>query len=123
MEFKKAQRQKAKLRLALMGTSGAGKTYSALLIAQGIGGKIAMVDTEQGSGELYSNLCDYDVCSIKPPFEPQKYIDAIKSAEKAKYDVVIIDSLSHAWAGEGGLLDMHDKATTASKSKNSYVAW
>jgi hypothetical protein len=123
MTFQKAERKKAKLRLALMGPSGSGKTYSALLIAQGIGGKIAMIDTERGSGELYADLCDYDVAPITPPFTPQKYNQLIIDAEKAGYDVLIIDSLSHAWAGEGGMLDMHDKATKASRSGNSYTAW
>ena len=121
--FRKAERKKSRLRLAIMGTSGAGKTYSALLIAKGIGGRIAMIDTEMGSGELYSHLCDYDVCTIAPPFEPKKYIQAIKEAEKEGYNIIIIDSLSHAWAGEGGLLDMQSAATLASKSKNSYMAW
>lgn len=121
--FKKAERKKAKLRLALMGPSGSGKTYSALLIAQGMGGKIALIDTERGSGELYANLCDYDVAPIAQPFTPQKYNQLIQDAEKAGYNVLIIDSLSHAWAGEGGMLEMHDKATKASRSGNSYTAW
>lgn len=121
--FQRAQRKKARLRLGLFGPSGSGKTYSALLLAQGLGGKIALIDTEQGSGELYANLCEYDVAPIQAPFEPQKYIDLIKGAEAAGYGVIIIDSLSHAWAGEGGMLDLHDKATQASRSKNSYTAW
>ena len=118
--FKKAERKKAKLRLALCAPSGAGKTYSALLIGQGLGGRIAMIDTERGSGELYSNLCEYDVCQVEPPYTPQKYIDAIKAAERAGYNVVIIDSLTHAWAGEGGLLAEVDKR----KGKgNDFTAW
>lgn len=120
--FRKAERKQAKLRLALFGPSGSGKTFSALQIAMGMGGKIALIDTEQGSGELYAHLCDYDVATIAPPFEPQKYIDLIKMAAQ-HYDILIIDSLSHAWAGEGGMLDIHDKATQASRSKNSYMAW
>lgn len=123
MGFHKAERKKAKLRLALCGVSGSGKTYSALLIAQGLGGKIAMIDTENGSGELYANLCEYDVCQITAPYTPEKYIASIKEAEKAGYDVIIIDSLSHAWAGEGGLLDKHDAISKASRSGNSYAAW
>ena len=119
--FKKAQRKAAKLRLALMGPAGSGKTFSALTIANGIGGRIAMIDTERGSGELYSDLCSYDVAQISPPFTPQKYIEAIKTAEKAGYDVLIIDSLSHAWAGEGGVLDIHDKVSKS--TRNSFAAW
>lgn len=121
MPFRKAERKKAKLRLALSGPSGSGKTYSALLIAFGIGGKVAMIDTERGSGELYAHLGDYDVCTLEPPFTPQKYIQAIKEAENLGYDVLIIDSLSHAWAGQGGMLEMHD--SISAKSGNSWAAW
>jgi len=121
MPFRKAERKKAKLRLALSGPSGSGKTYSALLIAFGIGGKVAMIDTERGSGELYAHLGDYDVCTLEPPFTPQKYIQAIKEAENLGYDVLIIDSLSHAWAGQGGMLEMHDRISA--KSGNSWAAW
>jgi hypothetical protein len=69
--FRKAQRKQAKLRLALAGPSGSGKTYSALLIAKGLGGPVAMIDTERRSGELYSDLYDYDVSPIDGPFDPQ----------------------------------------------------
>ena len=123
MAFHKAERSKAKLRLALCAVAGSGKTYSALLIAQGLGGKIAMIDTENRSGELYAKLCDYDACQITASYTPDKYIAAIKEAEEAGYNVIIIDSLSHAWAGEGGLLDKHDEMAKASRSGNSYTAW
>ncbi|MCL6559237.1 MAG: ATP-binding protein [Firmicutes bacterium] len=119
--FQKAQRKKAKLRLGIAGPAGSGKTYSALLIAFGLGGKVAVIDTERSSAELYSHLGDYDVCVLEPPFTPKKYIDAIREAENAGYDVIIIDSLSHAWAGPGGILEMHDAA--AAKEKNSWTAW
>lgn len=119
--FRKAERKQAKLRLALAGPAGSGKTYSALLIAFGLGGKIAVIDTERSSAELYSHLGDYDVCCLEPPFTPQKYIDAIRAAESAGYDVIIIDSLSHAWAGPGGVLEIHD--AVAAKEKNSWAAW
>ena len=122
MEFRKAERRKAKLRLGITGPAGSGKTYGALLIAFGLGGRIAMIDTENGSGDLYSALGDYDICSISAPFSVQKYIDAIKTAESANYDIIIIDSLSHAWAGEGGLLDMQGKIADTGK-KNNYAAW
>lgn len=119
--FRKAQRRAAKLRLALVGPSGSGKTYSALMVAKGLGGRVALVDTERGSGELYSHLLDYDAAQLDPPFSPEKYIQAIRMAEQAGYDILIIDSLSHAWTGEGGVLDMHDRA---SKSvRNSFAAW
>ena len=123
MEFRKAERKKAKLRLGITGTAGSGKTYGALLVAKGLGGKTVLIDTEFRSGDLYANEFDYDVGSIEAPYEIQKYIQAIHDAEKSCYDVIIIDSLSHAWAGEGGLLDFHGKLTEASYSKNSYTAW
>jgi hypothetical protein len=125
--FRTAQRRKAKLRLGLDGPSGSGKTYSALKIAYGITGdwsKIAMIDTEHGSGDLYAEeLGPYGILTFDPPFQIERYIRAIKAAEKEGFEVIIIDSLTHAWAGTGGLLDLHDAATEASAKKNSYVAW
>ncbi len=122
MEFRKAERRKAKLRLGITGPAGSGKTYGALLVAFGLGGRIAMIDTENGSGDLYSALGDYDICSISAPFTVNKYLEAIKTAESAGYDIIIIDSLSHAWAGEGGLLDMQGKIADSGR-KNSFAAW
>lgn len=123
MAFRKAQRKKAKLRLAITGPAGSGKTYSALLLAFGLGGKIAMIDTENGSGDLYCDLGDYDICSLNAPYDPRKYIQTIHEAEQAGYDTLIIDSLSHAWSGEGGVLDLQSRAAASSKSGNSYTAW
>ncbi len=120
-QFHKAERKRGKLRLAIVGPAGSGKTYSALLIAFGIGGKVAFIDTERGSGELYDHLGDYDACTLEAPFEPKKYVAAIKAAEVAGYDTIIIDSLTHAWAGTGGLLDRH--GMIADKSGNSWAAW
>lgn len=121
--FKKAHRKQSKLRIALMGPSGSGKTYSALLIAKGLGGKICCLDTECGSASLYSNLVDFDVAEIGAPYDPMRYVEIIKVAENQGYNTIVIDSLSHAWNGEGGLLEMHDSVSAASKSKNSYIAW
>jgi hypothetical protein len=120
-EFHKAERKKGKLRLAIAGPAGSGKTYSALLIALGLGGRIAMIDTERGSGELYDHLGQYDACTIHPPFEPKKYVEAIHAAEDLGYETIIIDSLSHAWVGQGGLLDVHGHI--ADKTGNSWSAW
>lgn len=122
--FRKAERVKAKLRLGIGGPSGSGKTYSSLLIASGLvspNGKIAVIDTEHGSAELYADLFEYDVATLTPPFTPQKYISTIKEAESLGYEVIIVDSLSHAWRGEGGMMDMHDAITQA--TKNSFTAW
>jgi hypothetical protein len=121
--FKPAERKRAKLRLGICGPSGSGKTYSALLLASGIGGKIAVVDTENSSAELYADLCAYDVCTIQAPYTIDKYLSALKEAETSGYSVVILDSITHAWAGEGGLLDQQGKIADASSSKNSYTAW
>lgn len=119
--FHKAERKQARLRLALCGTSGSGKTYSALKIAEGLGGKIAMIDTEHRSGELYANEFNYEVASLEPPFSPMRYIELINMAEQSGFNVLIIDSLSHAWTGQGGVLEMHDNACKA--IHNSFAAW
>ena len=123
MAFRKAQRSNAKLRLAITGPAGSGKTYGALLIALGIGGKIAMIDTENGSGDIYSALGDYDICSLNAPYDPRKYIQYIHEAEQEGYDTIIIDSLSHAWNGAGGVLDWQTKLTETKYKGNSYAAW
>ena len=123
MKFRRAEKRQAKLRLAITGPAGAGKTYGALLVAKGLGGKIAMIDTENNSGDFYANLCEYDVGTITAPYDVRKYLIAIQEAEKAGYDVLIIDSLSHAWSGEGGLLDVQGKIADSSKSGNSFTAW
>jgi len=119
--FRTAERKKVKLRMALCGPSGSGKTMSALLIAKGLGGKIAVIDTERGSSELYSDIANFDVCVLEPPFKVEKYIEAINAAGEAGYDVIIIDSISHAWSGEGGLLEQH--TAISNRTNNKYTAW
>lgn len=122
MQIRKAVRRKAKLRLGLVAPSGGGKTYSALQIAMGLGGKIGLIDTEHGSGDLYAHLGDYDIINISAPYTVKKYRDAIKAFEEEGYSVIIIDSLSHAWAGDGGLLDKQGKIADSGRG-NSYTAW
>jgi tRNA uridine 5-carbamoylmethylation protein Kti12 len=119
--FKKAQRTKAKLKLAITGPSGSGKTYSALRLAKGLGGKIAVIDTENGSASLYSDRFDFDVLEIRPPFSNDKYIGAIEASVKGGYDVLIIDSLTHQWAGEGGLLNKKEQLDA--RGGNSFANW
>lgn len=121
--FSRATRKKAKLRLAITGVSGSGKTYSALVLAKGLGGKVAFIDTENCSASLYSHLIDFDVMELSAPFIPEKYIEAIEQAEISGYSVLIIDSLSSAWSGSGGVLEIVDDITRSSKHKNSYMAW
>lgn len=120
--FKRAQRSESRLRLAICGPAGSGKTYSALLLAMGLGGKIAVIDTERGSANLYAHLGEYDVAVIEPPYSPDKYQRAIHEAERAGYTTVIIDSLTHAWSGDGGLLDQQAVIEKSGKG-NSYTAW
>lgn len=112
MQLKKAERKKAKIRLGLSGASGFGKTYSALLIAKGLVGsweKVAIIDTEHGSGELYADLGEYNVISLNPPYSPERYIEAIKACESAGMECIIIDSITHEWDGPGGCLEILDK--------------
>ncbi len=123
VEFRKAQRSQSKLRIGLAGPSGAGKTMSALKLARGIvgpSGRIAMIDTERGSGDLYAHLTEYDIIGLTPPYAPKNYVEAIEAAEDAGYDIIIIDSLSHAWSDEGGLLDQADKLSAGG---NRFTAW
>lgn len=125
MEFKTAQRKRAKLRLAIAGTSGSGKSYSALVVASGMTtwNKIAVIDSENGSAELYAHLGAYSVLTLGSPYTPEKYIEAIKTAERQGFEVIIIDSLSHAWTGEGGILDQQGKAADSKYKGNSWAAW
>lgn len=126
--FKAAKRQARKLRVALDGPSGAGKTYTTLrlafsLKAAGLCSKIAVIDTENDSASLYEGESPdgepwlFDTLSLKQ-FSPTQFTWAIKEAVKAGYDCVVVDSLSHAWIGEGGALDQVDK-----KGGNSFTAW
>lgn len=128
-QFRKAERRKAKLRLALCGVAGAGKTLSSLLIAVGLKGKTCVIDTEAKSADLYAKKMEieygfsYEVAEFDPPFTPARYVEAIKAAEKEGFDIIIIDSLTHAWAGEGGALDMVSNITRANPRADSRAAW
>lgn len=124
--LRKATRQKAKIRLGLSAVSGGGKTYSAILISKGLCGdlsKVAIIDTENGSADLYAHMGDFNVITLQPPYPPQKYIDAIKECEKAGMEVIIIDSISHEWDGAGGCLDIVEELTKKDPKHNSYTQW
>lgn len=120
--FKKATKRAAKLRLALIGPAGSGKTYTGLLVASRLGARVAVIDTEKGSASKYADLFDFDVLELES-FAPQQYVEALRAAESAGYDVVVVDSLSHAWVGKGGALEMHDNAVARQKGGNSFTAW
>lgn len=124
--LRKAQRRAAKIRLGLASPSGGGKTYSALLIAKGLAGswdKVAIIDTENGSADLYSHLGDFNVLQLTAPYHPEKYIDAIHECEQAGMEVIIIDSITHEWSGVGGCLELQQIATERQRIKNTYTAW
>jgi hypothetical protein len=125
IQFTKATKEAAKLRLSIVGPSGSGKTYSALSIATALvpGGKIALIDTEHGSASKYADIFDFFVAEMTPPFHPDKYVEAIKQASAAGCDVLIFDSLSHAWNGTGGLLDIVEDISKRMKNPNSFAAW
>lgn len=124
--FQRAERKKAKLRLAICGPAGAGKTMSALLLAKGLvtepyEGKIALIDTEHASAQLYADTVPFDTAVLEPPYEPAKAVRMMHDAEAAGYQVIILDSITHFWAGEGGLLDK--QAAIAKRTGNSYTSW
>lgn len=123
MQFKKAERKKSKLRLALTGPSGSGKTYGALLTAKGIGGRIAVIDTEKGSASLYSDIVDFDVLELSAPYTPERYRQAVQLAVNNGFDVIIIDSITHEWSGAGGCLELNDEIAKAKFKGNTWSAW
>lgn len=119
MKLHKSQRQKAKIKIAIQGPSGSGKTYSSLLLAKGLANgdlsKVVVIDTENGSSNLYSHQGNYNVLTMKSPYSPERYITAIDTCLDAKMEVIIIDSISHCW---DYLLDFH-----SSLQGNSFTNW
>jgi hypothetical protein len=121
MELKQSNRNQARIRVAMQGPSGSGKSYSSLLLGFGIcqdWRRIAVIDSEYGSSSLYSHLGEYNVLNLTAPYTPERYIEAITTCEKAGMDVIIIDSISHEWDGDGGILDIH-----AQMAGNSFTNW
>lgn len=118
MNLQKASRKKAKMKMAVLGPSGSGKTYSSLLLANGIcdnWDKVAVIDTENNSADLYSHLGPYNTLSLAGPFSPERFIQAIEVCEKEDMEVIIIDSISLEW---DFLLNYH-----ASLQGNSFTNW
>ncbi|GGD60657.1 hypothetical protein GCM10011514_25750 [Emticicia aquatilis] len=118
MQLQVAKRQNVKIKIGLQAGSGSGKSMSALLLAYGMTNdwsKIAIIDTENHSAELYSHLGSYNVLNIEEPFSPEKYEEAINVCLKAQMEVIIIDSISHEW---DYILEQH-----GALAGNSYTNW
>lgn len=119
MILKQSERKSTKIKMAIQGPSGAGKSYSALLLAKGLVAgdmpKVAVIDTENGSANLYAYLGDFNVLQLNNPFSPERYIQAITACEKAGMKVIIIDSISHCWEF---LLQYH-----STLGGNSFTNW
>jgi len=112
MQLQQTKRHNVKLRLGISGASGFGKTYSALQLAYGMTedwSKIAVIDTENASASLYSDLGNFNVLNLLPPYNPERYIEAISLCEASNMGVIIIDSITHEWQGEGGCLQIHEQ--------------
>jgi nucleoside-triphosphatase THEP1 len=122
--FKRATKAAAKLRLGLVGPAGSGKTMTALRVAAGLGGRIAVIDTERGSASLYAGErgIAFDVIELDS-YEVERFIDGIRDAVDGGYSVLVIDSLSHAWAGKGGILEFVDKAGKRNQGGGNFGAW
>jgi hypothetical protein len=121
MNLRKAERQQARIRMGLQGPSGSGKTMGALLVAYGMTGdwsKIAVIDSENNSVDLYAHLGGFNVLSLSAPYSPERYIQAIQACETAGMEVLIIDSISHEWEGTGGILETHSNMVG-----NSFTNW
>lgn len=123
--LRKATRQKSKLRIGISGPSGSGKTYSALLLAKGIApmDKVAIIDTENGSADLYVQLGDYNVLTLQAPYSPERYIEAINDCIKAGMEVIIVDSATHEWDGKGGCLEINELIAKTKYKGNTWSAW
>lgn len=119
MQLQKSQRSQVKIKMALQGPSGSGKTMSAILIAQGLTNnnltKVALIDSENGSGSLYAHLGGYNVLNLDTPHSPERYMEAIDVCLNAGIEVIILDSISHAW---DFLIDYH-----SSLPGNSFTNW
>ena len=108
--FRRAVREKVPLIIGLSGGTGSGKTFSAMRLAKGMsGGKpFCVIDTENGRASHYADQFTFDVLDLRAPFSPDAYAEAIAAADKAGYPVIVVDSMSHVWAGEGGVLDWQE---------------
>jgi len=122
--FQPASKQQARARVAFSGSSGSGKTYWSLAWASVLaeGNKVAFIDTERGSASLYADQFAFDVLEMRPPFHPDRLVEALQEATKAGYRAVVVDSLTHFWSGQGGTLEIVDQASSRFKG-NTHAAW
>ncbi|MFF4652783.1 ATP-binding protein [Streptomyces sp. NPDC001380] len=120
--FTPATKERAKARIALTGPTGSGKTYTALVLAAGLGKRIALVDTEHGSAAKYADEFAFDILPLSA-FQPATLVDALAVAAHEGYDVVVVDSLSHFWSGTGGMLEQVDNAARRAGSGSSFAGW
>lgn len=123
VQIRKARRSATKLRLLGTGPSGSGKTWGALTIAKGMGGRTVVIDTEEGSSDMYDHLHDFDVVDLRPPFTPERYIECIEACEQAGYDIIVVDSITHEWNGKGGCLELVDEIARAKFKGNTWSAY
>ena len=120
--FAPARKAELKARVALCGPTGAGKTWTALGWARQLGTRIVLIDTERGSAALYADKYTFDTYRFDAPYEPDRLIKILLAADADGYDVIVLDSLSHFWEGEGGVLDVVDGAGQRSGG-NSFAGW
>ena len=109
MQLEKSSRKQTKIKISLAGSSGSGKSFSAILLGYGLCNdfsKMCIIDTENYSASFYSHLGDFNVINLTAPFHPSKYVEAIQLCEQSGIEVVIIDNASHAWSGKGGCLEL-----------------
>lgn len=109
--FTPAKRENVGLLIGLAGGTGSGKTFSAMRLASGIAGSkpFAVIDTEAGRAKHYADQFRFDHAELLPPFRPGAYAEAIKAADDARYPVIVVDSMSHEWTGDGGVTDWQEE--------------
>lgn len=122
-QFARATKKKVKLRVLIASPAGGGKTQGALSIASGLGGRTAVIDTERSSASHYSDRFEFDALDLGPPYSPERFIEAIKAAESAGYQNLIIDSITHEWDGAGGVLEINEQLAQAKYRGNTWSAW
>lgn len=122
--FTKATREGMRLRMAISGLYGSGKTYTSLLIADLIkgDGRVAVLDTDTKAARLFSDVFDFDDAPLTE-FAVENYIRFIEGAQQEGYSVLVLDSISDAWEGAGGVLDFVQEEARKRDDKNSFAAW